>query len=75
MLILHLAVVALAIVLAFAAQDPYKKVIHNSDENAKCLDGSSPAIYLHEGGDLNKFLIFFVGGGYCRGSNLNEVLE
>lgn len=58
-----------------AGEDLYRKVIHNTDPNAKCLDGTPPALYLHEGGDTKKFLIFFVGGGYCRGKNLNQVLE
>ena len=50
-------------------------MIHESDPDAKCLDGTPPALYLHEGGDDKKFLIFFVGGGYCEGTTLNEVLE
>ncbi len=58
------------IVLASSAEIPYKKVIHNTDPDAKCLDGSSPAIYVHEGGDSDKFLIFFMGGGYCEGKTL-----
>ncbi len=58
------------IVLASSAETPYKKVIHNTDPEAKCLDGSSPAIYVHEGGDQDKFLIFFMGGGYCEGKTL-----
>lgn len=70
--ILLLAILCLC---AMAAEQPYKKIIHNSDLNAKCLDGTSPALYLHEGGDKAKFLIFFVGGGYCSGTTLNEVLE
>lgn len=31
------------------AEQPFQKVIHNTDPNAKCLDGSSPAIYIHVG--------------------------
>lgn len=27
----------------------YKKVIHNTDTDAKCLDGSPPFLYIHEG--------------------------
>jgi len=61
--------------LAKCTEQPYKKIIHNTDPKAKCLDGSSPAIYLHEGGDTKKFLIFFNGGGYCRGKSMTEVLE
>jgi hypothetical protein len=53
--------------LALCAEQPYKLVIHNTDPQAKCLDGSSPALFLHEGGDTKNFLIFFVGGGFCAG--------
>lgn len=63
--------IVVVLVLTLAAEEPYKKVIHNSDPNAKCLDGTSPALYVHEGGDSSKFLVFFVGGGYCKGTTLN----
>ncbi len=41
-----LVLIAGLLVCAIKA-DPYKKVIHNTDPDAKCLDGSSPMIYLH----------------------------
>ena len=66
----NLVAFLLAISLIFAAELPYKKVIHNSDPEAKCLDGSSPAIYVHEGGDKSKFVLFFMGGAYCQGKSL-----
>ena len=43
------AIAVLSLFLAFAQAAPYKKVIHNTDPKAKCLDGSSPAVYLHQG--------------------------
>ena len=69
------AVVVISLLLAFAQAAPYKKVIHNTDPNAKCLDGSSPAVYLHQGEEKDKFLIYFQGGGYCQGTSLSEVLD
>ena len=27
----------------------YQKVVHKTDPEAKCLDGSSPAVYVHQG--------------------------
>jgi hypothetical protein len=42
-----LLVVLLTLVTVFGAEEPYKLVIHNTDPNAKCLDGTSPALYLH----------------------------
>ena len=40
-------------------QANYNKVIHNYDPEAICLDGSPGLLYVHEGGDANKILIFF----------------
>lgn len=45
----------------------YKKVVHFTDPEAKCLDGSPPAIYVHQGTEKDKFMIFLQGGGYCQG--------
>jgi hypothetical protein len=41
------------------SQANYNKVMHNYDPEAKCLDGSPGLLYVHEGGDANKILIFF----------------
>jgi hypothetical protein len=67
-------VLALAF-LTNSAEQPYKKIVHNTDPKAKCLDGSSPAVYLHEGGDTKNILIFFNNGGWCAGNSLSEVLD
>lgn len=69
------AAIALSLFLIIAHAAPYKKVIHNTDPKAKCLDGSSPAVYLHQGEDKDKFLIYFQGGGYCEGTGLSQVLD
>lgn len=47
----------------------YTKITHKLDPEAKCLDGSSPAIYLHQA-DPNNILIYIQGGGVCGGSSL-----
>lgn len=56
------------------ASDYYRQVFHNTDPEAKCLDGSPTFLYLHEGGDLENFLIFFVGGGSCGSSSLSQTI-
>jgi hypothetical protein len=61
------------LVCAISAE-PYKKLIHNTDPDAKCLDGSSPMIYLHEGGDTKNLLFYFIGGGACMGTDLPSTL-
>lgn len=52
----------------------YTKIIHNTDPEAKCLDGSSPMIYLHEGGDNKNILIHLLGGGACLGTDSASTL-
>jgi hypothetical protein len=56
------------------AQEPYKKIVHSTDPDALCLDGTPPLLYLHEGTEKNKFLIFFFGGGLCTGMTLDETI-
>ena len=48
---------------------PYNKTIHQTDPEAKCLDGSPPAIYVHQGKQKENLLIFIQGGGLCEGAN------
>lgn len=47
----------------------------NKDPAAKCLDGSSPALYFHPGVESDKFLIYFESGGLCRGDGLANMIE
>ena len=58
-----------------AEEQPFKKVIHNTDPNAKCIDGSPPAIYIPSGSEPDKFVIFMYGGGFCSGATLLQTLE
>lgn len=34
----------------------YKKIVHTTDPDAKCLDGSPPALYVHQGSETKKFV-------------------
>ena len=58
-----------------ADKDLYKLVLHSQEEGAACLDGSPPGLYIHEGTEKSKFMIFFDGGGYCGGNTLDETLK
>lgn len=41
-------VLVLALVCCSLSADSFfTKVVHNTDPDAKCLDGSSPFVYLH----------------------------
>jgi hypothetical protein len=62
-------------VLGLSADSLYRKVIHNTDPEARCLDGSPSLLYVHEGGDPKNILIFFLGGGMCGGDTLEGTLE
>jgi hypothetical protein len=57
-----------------AVESLYRKIIHGTDPEAKCLDGSGPMVYLHEGGDTKNILFYFIGGGACMGSDLASTL-
>ena len=70
----HIILVLLLLVLASSAE-LYRKLIHNTSASARCLDGTSPALYIHDGGDQRKIMIFFVGGGYCSGESVDQVLQ
>ena len=59
---------------ALSVDSFYTKVIHNTDPEARCLDGSSPMVYLHEGGDTKNIVLYFLGGGACMGTDLASTL-
>jgi hypothetical protein len=56
-------------------EELYKKIIHNTDPEAKCLDGGSPMIYLHEGGDTRNIMFYMLGGGACMADTLALTIE
>lgn len=41
----------------------------------RCLDGSPAAMYIDIGVQKDSFMIFFEGGGLCRGDGLNNMLD
>lgn len=59
------------------AENLYKLVKLSQDNGAACLDGSPPAIYIHEGSEENKdkFLLLFDGGGFCNGTDRSATLD
>lgn len=52
-------------IVVISSQEVYRKVIHNTDPEAKCLDGSPASFYIHEGSEKDKILLYFNGGGFC----------
>jgi hypothetical protein len=38
-------------VILIASSQKYRKIVHTTDPEAKCLDGTPPAIYVHEGSE------------------------
>lgn len=68
---LNILIILIALISLSESTEPYKKIIHNIDESAKCLDGSPAALYEHIGTEKDKFLIFFGGGGSCGGLSVS----
>lgn len=64
----------LILAISTASQAIYNKVIHNIDPEARCLDGSLPAIYLHEA-DPKNILFYMIGGASCGEDSLSATLE
>ena len=52
----------------------YQKIIHKVDPEAKCLDGSPAAMYLHIG-NPRKIMFYMEGGASCAGDSYSESLE
>lgn len=60
----NLSIIILSCCLFAICSCSFKKVIHNTDPEAKCLDGTPGLIFVDEG-TVDKFIIYFIGGGYC----------
>ena len=37
------------ILLYGLCEEPYVKIVHHTDPDARCLDGTPPALYVHQG--------------------------
>jgi hypothetical protein len=69
------SVLIMLLLICFVQTELYRRVIHNYDPEAKCLDGTPGLLYVHEGGDTKNILIFMEGGGFCGDETLNKTLE
>lgn len=75
--LLHVGIFVLFFIGLSLGQGPqYEKVVNNLDAEAKCLDGSPPALYVHQGSEPANIIIFFEGSAPCNlnGLGLNESL-
>lgn len=63
--------------ILFANCGDYRLVRHSQQRGAACLDGSPPAMYVHEGSGPNrdKFLVYMQGGDSCGEGELEDTLE
>ena len=50
------------------------QLIKHIDSPAKCLDGSPAALYIQPAPNSDKFVIYFEGGGLCRGDGLSNMI-
>jgi hypothetical protein len=71
----RICVLLISVLLLFTASADsfYKKIAHKLDPEAKCLDGSPAAIYLHEA-DPKNILFYLIGGADCAGKDLGGTL-
>lgn len=67
-------ILSVLFVIACTQNAPYRKVVHGTDPEARCLDGSPAAIYLSEG-DPKNILMYFMGGASCGATDLSQTLE
>lgn len=67
----------LAVLLAITVRCEYTLYRHAFETGARCLDGSSAAIYVSraDGANRDKFMIYFNSGGLCTGLTLADTLE
>jgi hypothetical protein len=50
-------------------------ILHRHEDNsARCLDGSPASLYYQVGVQSDKFVIYFEGGGLCRGDGLADMI-
>ena len=75
-LLLQILVAVLLVSLSLEI-DTYEKKINSLDADAKCLDGSSPALLIHQGSEKDKILIYLMGERTCdvQGNSINAALD
>lgn len=52
----------------------FKKITNNRDPEARCLDGSTPIYYIHQGLTKSNFIIWFYGGGFFGAEDVPSTL-
>lgn len=74
---IFIAVIILLTCLSSVSADNYTLYLISQRNGASCLDGSPPGLYIHEGKNQNvdNFIVYFQGGGYCGAGNLSATLE
>ncbi len=71
--IFGILLIASLLIASSSSQSYYRLYKHWGRPDAKCIDGSSSALYISEGVS-DKILIYFEGGGMCAGMNLADTL-
>lgn len=72
---LFMKVIYLSILVTLTLAQDYFVLHKHQDPAARCLNGSPAALYFHKGKQFDKFVIYFEGGGLCRGDGLAETIE
>ncbi len=66
--------IKLTILFNIVATQHFKKIVNTNDPEAKCLDGSPPIYYIHQGITKNNFIIWFYGGGFFGAEDIPSTL-
>lgn len=76
MKLVQIAVILLAL-LSLSYAQKLTKIINNLHSEARCLDGSPPAMYFYEGSTPENIVIYPMSMGACVavGANVNESLD
>lgn len=65
----------LGLIIAISGQK-YTKIVNTLDPEAKCLDGSPPIVYVHQGLlAKSNIIIWFYGGGFFGAEDMASTLE
>lgn len=65
----------LFLVIGVYSQGLYTKKVVDADPNAKCLDGSPPLFYYHQGAAPSNILFFLEGANTCVRDTKEESLK
>lgn len=68
----HKTTVFLLLIALTLSSEVYQRLENNIDPEAKCLDGSTPKVFVHQGSAPDRILIYLFGNTSCMTGNTHE---